>query len=78
VTIHPTAELTRCLCRHPAGDVHAWRVCWLLESGFSRSLAEELASTNVDLHAVLQLVDRGCPPALAARILAPLPTGVGR
>jgi hypothetical protein len=25
-----------------------------------------------DLHALLELVDRGCPPALAARILAPL------
>jgi hypothetical protein len=25
-----------------------------------------------DLHAVLELVDRGCPPELAARILAPL------
>jgi hypothetical protein len=27
---------------------------------------------TIDLHAVLKLVDRGCPPALAARIFAPL------
>jgi hypothetical protein len=26
----------------------------------------------IDLHALLELVDHGCPPALAARILAPL------
>jgi hypothetical protein len=26
----------------------------------------------VDIHALLELVDRGCPPHLAARILAPL------
>jgi hypothetical protein len=26
----------------------------------------------VDLHELLVLVDRGCPPPLAARILAPL------
>jgi hypothetical protein len=26
----------------------------------------------VDLHALIELVERGCPPVLAARILAPL------
>jgi len=25
-----------------------------------------------DLHALIELVERGCPPALAVRILAPL------
>jgi hypothetical protein len=74
VTIHPTPGLAKCLCGRAPGDVHAWRVCWLLESGFEPDLAESLASSSVDLHAVLQLVDRGCPPALAARILSPLPT----
>jgi hypothetical protein len=74
MTIHPTAELTRCLRRHPAGDVLAWRVCWLLESGFDPELARSVAATDVDLHALLELVDRGCPPELAARILSPLPT----
>jgi hypothetical protein len=78
MTVHPSADLARCLRSHPPGDVHAWRVCWLLESGFSRELATAIASTDIDLHALLELVDRGCPPELAARILAPLPaTGAG-
>jgi len=78
MTVHPTTRLTNCLRGHPAGDVHAWRVCWLLESGFSQDLAQALAGTDIDLHALLELVDRGCPPELAARILAPLPAaGVG-
>ncbi|MCY7364805.1 MAG: hypothetical protein LH469_05760 [Frankiaceae bacterium] len=33
------------------------------------------ADLSWDLHALLQLVDRGCPPHLAARILAPLDEG---
>jgi hypothetical protein len=55
--------------------VRTWRLCWLLDAGFDRRLAESLAATSVDLHALLELVDRGCPPDLAARILAPLPDG---
>jgi hypothetical protein len=58
----------------PPADVTAWRLCRLLESGFPEDLAQELAAApRVDLHALLELVDRGCPPALAARILAPDP-----
>jgi hypothetical protein len=49
-----------------------WRRCRLLEYGFPPPLAEELARQRVDLHALLQLVDQGCPPELAARILSPL------
>ncbi len=75
MTIHPAPGLSRCLCGHAPGDVHAWRVCWLLESGFDPGLAESLASSDVDLHALLELVDRGCSPDLAARILSPLPAG---
>lgn len=75
MTIHPTQGLQSCLRRHAPGDVHAWRVCWLVESGFPEELAEALAVSDVDLHALLALVDRGCPPELAARILAPLPSG---
>lgn len=52
-------------------DVVGWRVLRLRESGFPQALAESLAHQDVDLHALLQLVDRGCPPHLAARILAP-------
>jgi hypothetical protein len=50
-----------------------WREMRLLSAGFPPELAEMLARQDrVDLHELLQLVDRGCPPPLAARILAPL------
>jgi hypothetical protein len=56
----------------PPADVTSWRLCRLLEAGFPEELARALASTRrVDLHAILELVDRGCPPHLAARILSP-------
>ena len=61
-------------CAHegPPVDVVAWRACRLREAGFPPVLADSLARTHVDLHALLQLVDAGCPPRLAARILSPL------
>jgi hypothetical protein len=57
----------------PAADVEGWRLSRLLIAGFPLPLGRSLAATpGVDLHALLALVDRGCPPELAARILAPL------
>jgi hypothetical protein len=53
--------------------VIAWRVGRLRAAGFDRRLARRVAlDGRYDLHALLDLVDRGCPPALAIRILAPL------
>ena len=53
--------------------VHPWRRQRLERAGFKAPLADELAADfRVDLHALLELADRGCPPELAARILAPL------
>jgi hypothetical protein len=53
-------------------DVAEWRFRILREAGFPGGLAMELAREGqVDLHDLLRLVDRGCPPELAARILAP-------
>ena len=50
-----------------------WRRGRLLAAGFPCDLAARLAADcAIDLHAVLELTDRGCPPRLAARILAPL------
>jgi hypothetical protein len=50
-----------------------WRVQCLRGAGFTADLAERLARADgIDLHQLLELVDRGCPPELAARILAPL------
>jgi hypothetical protein len=51
----------------------AWRESRLCTAGFDQETASELAHDDaVDVHALLALVDRGCPPHLAARILAPL------
>ena len=72
MTIHHLAPCGHCCADGPPVDVVAWRLCRLLESGFPEALARDLASTAaVDVHALLQLVDRGCPPPLAARILSP-------
>ena len=50
-----------------------WRKRTLIAAGFETPLAGRLAADpRVDLHAVLGLVDAGCPRELAARILAPL------
>ena len=50
-----------------------WRRRRLLVAGFEEELATRLVEDGaVDLHELLILLDRGCPPATAARILAPL------
>jgi hypothetical protein len=55
------------------GNAVAWRREQLVASGFDRGLATRLArEPRIDLHALIELVERGCPPPLAARILAPL------
>jgi len=58
----------------PAGeDVFRWRRDQLVAAGFRRSLATAVAlDGHYDLHALIELVERGCPPPLAVRILAPL------
>jgi hypothetical protein len=64
--------------RHDPPDTYSdgrWREARLRLAGFDRETAEKLGfDETVDLHALLTLVDRGCPPHLAARILAPLDT----
>ena len=61
-----------------SAEVVQWRRDRLLEAGFTPSLATELAERHdIDLHALLDLIDRGCPPGLAARILAPLDEPLG-
>jgi hypothetical protein len=50
-----------------------WRREQLVHSGFPFRLAARLAKdSRYDLHALIELVERGCPPVLAVRILAPL------
>lgn len=54
-------------------EVVGWRRAQLAQAGFALALASRIACDGrYDLHALLELVDRGCAPALAVRILAPL------
>jgi hypothetical protein len=56
-----------------AAEVVAWRRARLQKAGFDTALAEQLShESGVDLHALIELVECGWPPPLAARILAPL------
>jgi hypothetical protein len=59
--------------RQTAAGIVAWRRARLRKAGFNSELAEHLSrECGVDLHALIELVERGCPPPLAARILTPL------
>ena len=56
-----------------SADVLRWRAERLVEHGFDAALARTMAADGrFDLHAAIELVERGCPPQLAARIVAPL------
>ena len=50
-----------------------WRRDQLIRSGFPDDIATRMAGDErFDLHALIELVERGCPPDLAVRILAPI------
>jgi hypothetical protein len=54
-------------------DVVAWRREQLAHAGFQLPLAARLAKdVRYDLHVLIELVEHGCPPELAIRILSPL------
>jgi hypothetical protein len=58
--------------RQEGAAIVGWRLARLRQAGFSDDLAEQLSrDCDVDLHALIELVERGCAPPLAARILAP-------
>jgi hypothetical protein len=68
MTLHRTTD-------QPESSIQVveWRRARLLRAGFRPDLATQLADDcGIDLHTLLALVDRGCHPELAARILAPL------
>jgi hypothetical protein len=57
-------------------NVTSWRRDRLVEAGFAFPLASQLArDRRYDLHALIELVEHGCPPELALRILAPVKEG---
>jgi len=52
-----------------------WRQLELEQCGFPRTLAARVArDERYDLHQLVGLVQQGCSPALAVRILSPLET----
>lgn len=62
--------------RGRGADPVEWRRERLLEAGFPRGPADRLArDSRYDLHLLIELVERGAPPELATRILAPLNEG---
>ena len=74
MTLHKAHEAAPGCGTGPPVDVRSWRRCRLLEAGFPAALAATVAADpRFDLHALLQLVDQGCPPDLAVRIAGPLP-----
>lgn len=59
-------------------DVVEWRRLQLGEAGFEPEVAARLAEDpRYDVHALIELVEHGCPATLATRILAPLEEGAG-
>jgi hypothetical protein len=57
----------------PEPELREWRRARLIHAGFPPELATQLGwDGRIDIHDLLELVDHGCPPRLAARIMAPL------
>jgi hypothetical protein len=57
----------------PADEVADWRRDRLVDTGFAPALAAAITyDPRYNLHALIELVERGCRPDLAARILGPL------
>jgi hypothetical protein len=53
-------------------NVVRWRREQLVHTGFAWPLAAVIAmDARYDLHALIELVEQGCQPELAVRILAP-------
>ena len=61
-----------------ADGVAGWRERRLRAAGVDAQLAARLArDPRFDVHAVIQLVERGCDPRIAGRIVAPIDPGAG-
>jgi hypothetical protein len=63
---------TRTTSEQRGREVWRWRRERLVRCGFPLPLAARLAQDDrYDLHGLIELVERGCGPELAVRILAP-------
>jgi hypothetical protein len=68
-TQHQAPECPEC----EQDEVFSWRRSQLVRSGFPEPVAADVAHDGrYDLHDLIELVEGGCPPELALRILAPL------
>jgi hypothetical protein len=77
MTTRPLYGIPETPTRTPSAEVMQWRLHRLTEAGFEHELAVALAAeADVDLHAILDLVDRGCPHELAARIMGSVVVGI--
>jgi hypothetical protein len=77
MTTRPLYGIPETPTRTPSEEVMRWRLHRLTDAGFDHELAQALAAeADVDLHAILDLVDRGCPHQLAARIMGSVVVGI--
>jgi hypothetical protein len=66
----PTAETNINVTPTEQELVERWRAEELERAGYSEDVAAELAMrSDIDLHRAIELILRGCSPALAADIL---------
>jgi hypothetical protein len=57
----------------PGSRSSEWRLHRLVRAGVPAELADAVAHDHrFDVHALLELLDHGCEPRLAIRIVAPL------
>ena len=73
MTKQPEAKRNMPSKRPDLRTVTQWRRTQLLRAGLPRSLAARVArDERYDLHELIQLVEHGCAPALAVRLLQPI------
>jgi hypothetical protein len=49
--------------------VRAWRIKQLTGAGYMLGEAQLIAGSEADLHRAVEMLERGCDPALAVKIL---------
>jgi hypothetical protein len=49
--------------------VVSWRLHVLLQTGYPVKVAERIARSDADLHRAVEMLERGCAPHMAERIL---------
>lgn len=49
--------------------IETWRLQVLMDAGYPFDLADQIARADTDLHRAVELLQRGCTPQLASRIL---------